>query len=714
MFSTDFNVAALSSDPSKLPEEPDTLADAASAAMPVSGADTVPNVRKVAPIPSLVPAEKSFLHEAQQNSPEVGQRMDPALNLSFDHPVNDYNEARSSTPVEYTAATNKLLMWPSIKRLFSSEYDEDHVMRLEEEGSLISIHNQGQTYIVDDWQLPKSPSMHDDSGVNERDFNTDETSTSQSAAAFSDVDADADVHMEAEIDRFGLFKLDGKTAQRYYQTYVNCMHKLHPFLNQSELGVKVDAFIGRYCPRTTSPTIGPKTLCPEKKRKRSYDDTNGTRGASSSSTRPRVGRTVDNAIIVLVFALGAICECRSPTPSPIIEENANFEQQDIPRLLYSLRTTPSNSTSAINRALSSANLDSALSTISSFYGTLRVTDQAFLSSTFESNLKEKPTQRAMSPTHDQFGHAKNLRFIPGSSLYGFATAILGNLQGGVKLEYVQAALLAGLYAGQLAYSFQSHGWICQAARTYQVLVRQKRYARLEEGAQRDLHRFAYWTCLQLENDLLAEFDLTASGIARPEYRIDLPKGRYTIDLPDDLAAPSTMMMLYYLAQIYLCITLKLIYTDLSKLEKLGPTYGSSSVLNAHSQNLMLWRSSLPETMMWTDEDPPATEINAARMRAKYYSAQYIIHRPELYHVLHSDQRQSVLDILAGSSSFSLKRFRLRSRYRLACRCLDSLISNTEAFDGIEEPLTVPNIFGTAHAYVFLLIFYLPSLHMSQR
>lgn len=68
-------------------------------------------------------------------------------------------------------------------------------------------------------------------------------------------------------------------------------------------------------------------------------------------------------------------------------------------------------------------------------------------------------------------HRRNLDVIPGLAYYGYATRILGSLQGANDLPHVQAALLSGLYAGQLAHLFQSHGWINQAARTCQVLVR---------------------------------------------------------------------------------------------------------------------------------------------------------------------------------------------------------------------------------------------------
>ena len=93
--------------------------------------------------------------------------------------------------------------------------------------------------------------------------------------------------------------------------------------------------------------------------------------------------------------------------------------------------------------------------------------------------------------------------------------------------------------------------------------------------------------------LLAELDIPASGISRSEGRMGLPKGRYTISLPDDLSAPSTMMMLFYSAQIHLRKVINRVHTDLYKVEKQGQTRWSSNVQEALSMNLNLWRNSLP-------------------------------------------------------------------------------------------------------------------------
>jgi hypothetical protein len=68
------------------------------------------------------------------------------------------------------------------------------------------------------------------------------------------------------------------------------------------------------------------------------------------------------------------------------------------------------------------------------------------------------------------------------------------------------------------------------------------------------------------SDILAELDLPASGISRSEGKIALPKGVFTLTIPNEIHAPGTMMMLYYSAQIHLRKVLNRVHTDLYKAE----------------------------------------------------------------------------------------------------------------------------------------------------
>lgn len=130
-----------------------------------------------------------------------------------------------------------------------------------------------------------------------------------------------------------------------------------------------------------------------------------------------------------------------------------------------------------------------------------------------------------------------------------------------------------------------------------------------------------------------------------------------------------------------------------------------------------WRRVLPPEMRWADGDDPSEDINEARLRAKYYGALYIIHRPFLHYALHSPDFVNASDMVEGAAD-SLKRTEREQGampppaltahdraeiMRSAQLCVEAASYSTVAFDGIcsKRRLIVTNIFGTAHAYVLL-------------
>ena len=152
-----------------------------------------------------------------------------------------------------------------------------------------------------------------------------------------------------------------------------------------------------------------------------------------------------------------------------------------------------------------------------------------------------------------------------------------------------------------------------------------------------------------------------------------------------------------------------------------------------SGQLKGWRTTLPMELRWDDEDPPPVGINAARLRAKYWGAQYVIHRPFLHRVIHPPEFDGVTKVVppptapSGISSSSQSPLApgqvdlqgppamtaplgtadhhsasgLIDEWILeACRnCIHAAFKSTQAFHGIPEhhrPI-VTNIFGTAHA-----------------
>lgn len=391
------------------------------------------------------------------------QKFDP-MEPNLDDDLIDDNEGELSIPLDHTTAAHKLLMWPSIKKLlYPKEYDEHYVMKLEEDRGLISVYGQGElSNTADDSQLPSppwtpgmsdwhDPQMQVTSGGGEN--GPQSTSTSF-------------VPDDPEVDEFGMLMTNSESVRRYHNSYLEHMHKLHPFLNQNELAWKVESFIRCYCPDSSSSTPG-RDGSRGAKRKRSNESLRGARGESQSSvnaasgtSRPRIGigRNFDNAIILLVLAIGSICECKSPLPGPIMDPKPDFRNEQIPRPLSGSHTA--------NGVLSPANSDSTLMPAASLYAL----PPQNVAHPFPSATRQNPV-RAASASRDGSGQPKNLHVIPGLSFYAYATQILGHLQGANTLPHVHAALLAGLYAGQLAHPFQSHAWISQAARACQVRIR---------------------------------------------------------------------------------------------------------------------------------------------------------------------------------------------------------------------------------------------------
>ncbi|KAL1967833.1 hypothetical protein VTN77DRAFT_2522 [Rasamsonia byssochlamydoides] len=637
------------------------------------------------------------------------------------------DDGELSIPVEHTTAAHKLLLWPSIRRLLApKEIDEDYVMKLEEERGLIRVYGRGEGDDRSDYEqgTASSPSTTNSSSPNwEEDYHTQGASPNGPwGTGLPTTTSHRPRDHVGGLDETGQLNTEPEVVRRLHQSYMQHIHILHPFLDENNLKRKIERFIKIYSPQK-KPMVGPYMPGnpgePPRgaKRKRSSEalhlggyDTTRSPGSNPERNVPRrIERSIENAIILLVLALGAICEWRDrPLPGPVKDPH-----------------------------VPTSGLQSVLSPESS---------GAFCSPTNHSfpspdGGEARRARSAFAVGQDsEFAHPKNMDVIPGLAYYAYATDILGNLQGGNGLYHVQAALLAGLYAGQLAHPFQSHGWISQASRACQVLVRSKRYEKMQDGPMKDLCDFAYWTCLQLESDILAELDLPASGISRSEGRIALPKGVFTLSLPNEIRAPNTMMMFFYSAQIHLRKVLNRVHTDLYKAEKTGQRRWSFNVLEVLSMNLEFWRKSLPDVMKWDDRDPPSSDINTARMRAKYYGARYIIHRPVLYYVLHymspqsttaadspsytgpsGSKSQQVSPSMAHSQqATSMARWSsdmgtsgrpnpadiwpgvafkdLHVKLQRWCRiCIESAIQSTEAFDGIKGRLIVTNIFGTAHA-----------------
>ena len=207
------------------------------------------------------------------------------------------------------------------------------------------------------------------------------------------------------------------------------------------------------------------------KRKRSSDNLQGLLHESQPKSAPEVSstaralpeRSISNAIVLLVLALGKICEWKDPLPGPIPssppgEAGKGQGGTNTPSMMQT-DSPPATTISSVQSptGIMSPAANPTLGT-SSPSGGLRMA------------LSNRSYSSQPSPG-DRRQAEKNVEVIPGLAYFAYATDTLGNLQGGNDLPHVQACLLAGLFAGQLAHGFASHAWITQACRACQVLIR---------------------------------------------------------------------------------------------------------------------------------------------------------------------------------------------------------------------------------------------------
>ncbi len=646
-------------------------------------------------------------------------------------------------PIEHGTAAHRLLRWASISALVKQsklvrQVREDYVMEHEELKGILRVYGRGEGKDYLDGGQPgaASPATSSTSGRSEETAEARSPASPPEGLWGTDLDSVNNVEPRITNSIGGLtpenhLKLDPKTLRLLLQSYLDNIHILHPFLDKGRLTRMVERFSMRYNPSEQNLTkllfSGPANAgttfdSTHRAGKRKLSDGYSRNFGQESSSLPHPPslkitpeKSPANAIVLLVMALGKICEWKDPLPGPVPEHSGDAPapsrtytssraQTDSPPLL-SLRQSPTSS------------LPSVMSIpVHSPIPGIRPTNFSPRSSTDETSGSPAP---------------RNIDVIPGLAYYAKATDILGNVYGSNELANVQANLLAGLYAGQLARTFESWRWIHSACGACRYLVRDPTLARERDPTRKDLIKFAFWTCSQLESDILAELDLPGSGIQ--DIVLEYPKGFSELADFENIDnqghnAPGAVrkMMSYYSFQIHIRNSLNSMQKDLHPPENRERKTDFFNMRNIHEESLQNWRNVLPPWLQWKDEDDPSPDINDARLRAKYYGALYIIHRPFLRHVLDTEitaqgTDSPKTDVLKGAINKPLAysaQSHERSRgamapprstgadsnvqaeiLRSARICVKAAMRSTVAFDNIlsRQRLIVTNIFGTAHA-----------------
>jgi hypothetical protein len=324
---------------------------------------------------------------------------------------------------------------------------------------------------------------------------------------------------------------------------------------------------------------------------------------------------------------------------------------------------------------------------------------------------------------------KNIDVIPGLAYFAIATDTIGNQLGGHTLQHVQANILAGLYHGQLARIVESYAYIHKACNSIQILIKPKvnKFKLLTREyspipARDNPLVFAFWTCLQLESDILAELSCPQSNILQFEEEIPGPNllAAARVDGFDEITLES------YSAQLWLRKHLNSLHgmfyqpkpatTDIIPTILLEQQSKPFATIEASEANLRSISQVAPRMKWPMDLGEPSPDILHARLRAKYYGARVITYRPFVLKILAVSAQQASSPSDGGYGNEYKKSINAphinqdaksiddidTTTIRYAREGILALAHSTEAFHKVvsdigAERFIVTNVWGTAHA-----------------
>lgn len=446
--------------------------------------DDVPVLRPVSAASREAPPEDGYFSSPgdAMTSPEVG--------ADTEAPAIDAHEARKITrqivdddemetvpgpqvlpgkpaiPLDHTTLAGLLLKWRSIQNMVQHHLDRENIkyidefpIRQEERRGLLRLFGRGEGQ---------------DSARGDRDAAIDQVVV-DSCDGYSDAGAPSPADCWGSIggptppstvsskSTVGTASLDFSEASvwKYVRSYEENIQNMHPLIIPNELHAMVKVFLdniqqsksaGAGIAKFVNPTIAAQPE-PGSKRKRQSP---GPEGADSlpppaKPAKPAFQRSIQNALVLLVLALGRIClwkDKKLPEPVPVTDPAHGSPQVRNGHPASPHQGSPPSSLShSQSSGLPSPKENVASSRRASFQGT---------------------TPTAMkTPTSMK----RNIDVIPGLGYFATATDILGGQLAGATLRHVHANILAGLYHGQLGRVMESYAYIRQASFSLQIKMR---------------------------------------------------------------------------------------------------------------------------------------------------------------------------------------------------------------------------------------------------
>ncbi|KAH7326067.1 hypothetical protein B0I35DRAFT_125234 [Stachybotrys elegans] len=613
-------------------------------------------------------------------------------------------------PAHHTTTAGLLLEWPAIKELTihhlnqaGVRYISEYPISQEQRRGLLIVYGRGE----DSYPARQLAPAPDHGSVEIADDSSDAASPSP-APDYGQIGLSPSDQMEY---KGGVLGVDGNPdfteskVWTYVQSFKDNMLNMHPIFQPREIDGWVQQFLDRlpviqprfHKPQTSAPGFavsGNQQGASDQtgfKRKRSPFGDGEPLPPPLKAGKP--DRSINSALVLLILALGRICLHAECVPD-VVHPSEYLPPQGSPQVRNGAPPSPVMGSPPGHQPPSSSPQEqerSAHSRRSSLQG----------SGSFRSGYSLK----------------KNYEVIPGLEYFAMATDILGNYHGSYNhIKDVWANILASLYHGQLARPMESFAFIFRASHKLEVILRPSLHKMMKVKENHSLiyeHRqnqlaLSFWTCLQLESDLIAELHLPSSGLL--SYEDGMPPPNMSL-----LKGFSKSVLDSYPGQLYLRTHLNSIHRmfyapdDASDLTGLDKFRNVDLVSDAVSG--MQW---VALSFAFKEDDPPATDILAARLRAKYWGAQVITYRPFIRQILafshkirnsprsptlhsRSEFKQGIIAPVINPNAKVVSDID-PGVVELAKKGLKALVESTRAFHGLDctRPI-ITNVFGTAHA-----------------
>lgn len=382
-------------------------------------------------------------------------------------------------PINHTTLAGLLLNWPCIRDMVKPHLEtggirhvQEYPISHEQHRGILIVHGRGE-----DSHPSRYPrEFYPDHGQIEMPDDSSDTASPSPAADWGHVGGLSPADNNIEY-KGGVLASDGypdfseHKVWSYVRSFKSNILNMHPIIQPKVLDEWVNHFLrtlpvrwnrskshkgtGAFAVNNSMPSTT-ATEAAGSKRKRSPAPEAGFETPSTPSiARPgRLERSIHNALVLTILALGKICLSRSEVPDAV------HHVEPLPHGSPSTRNgLPPSPIQASPPSLSSHSQSSGLaspkepergrqSRRSSIHGSTAGTSRAGL------------------------GLKKNYENIPGLEYFAFATDILGNHAGAYKnMKNVYTLIFAGLYHGQLARPMESFAFIHQASHKLMVILR---------------------------------------------------------------------------------------------------------------------------------------------------------------------------------------------------------------------------------------------------